>query len=147
GSADLPDGSKLDLSTTCPICNMKLEASNFGPAAIVLKDGKVVGFDGAGDLFRYLLSPEKQTIKTADIKAIYVTEYGTRNFVDARTAYYVVGTNVTGDMGPEVVPFSKKEAAEQFKSEQNGKRVVAFLDVTLDDLKSGKKLLKMRHGH
>jgi nitrous oxide reductase accessory protein NosL len=146
-TVDLPDGSKLDLSATCPICNMKLESSELGPAAIVFKDDKVLGFDGAGDMFRYVLSPEKHNVKLADIKAFYVTQYGTRNFLDAKTAFYVVGSQVTGSMGLEAIAFSTKEAAEKFKSEQNGKRVATFPEVTLDELESGKKILKMKHDH
>jgi len=143
-TVDLPDGSKLDLSTTCPICNMKLEGSTLGPAAVVFKDGKVVGFDGTGDMFRYVLDPKKHGFNPSDIKHLYVTEHGSRNFVDAKTSLYVVGSDVAGDMGPEVVPFSKKEEAEKFKADHHGKAVATYVQITLDDLKSKKKMLKMK---
>ena len=63
-TVDLPDGSKLDLTASCPVCNMKLEDSKLGVAAVVFKDGKVVGFDSAGDMFRYVLLPVKYSIST-----------------------------------------------------------------------------------
>jgi copper chaperone NosL len=142
---DLPDGAKLDLSTECPVCNMKLESSTLGPAAVVFKDGKVVGFDGPGDMFRYVLDPKKYGFDAAGIKDLYVTEHGTKNFIDAKKALYVVGSDVSGGMGPEVVPFSKKDDAEKFKSEHHGKNVASYIQITLDDLASKKKMLKMKH--
>jgi len=141
---DLPDGSKLDLSAACPICNMKLEGSTLGPAAVVFKDGKVIGFDGTGDMFRYVLDPAKHGFDPANIKLLFVTEHGTKNFVDAKAALYVVGSDVAGDMGPEVVPFAKKEEAEKFLADHHGKTIATYVQITTDDLKSKKKMLKMK---
>jgi copper chaperone NosL len=145
-TVDLPDGSKLDLSTSCPVCNMKLEDSKVGVAAVVFKDGKVVGFDSAGDMFRYVLAPVKYSIKTEDIKNMFVAEHGTKKLLDAKQAFFVIGSEVQAGMGAEVVPFSKKEDAEKFNSEKKGKRVAAYAEVSFDDVKSQKKMLKMEHG-
>lgn len=144
---DLPDGSKLNLEDICPVCKMKIESSVLGPAAIVLKDGKVLGFDAAGDLFRYYLEPEKYGLDVKQIKEMYVTEYGTKNFLNAKDALYVTGSDLQEGMGPELAPFSKKEDAEKFKSEHHGKNISKFSDLKMDDLKSAKKKLKMEHGH
>lgn len=141
----LPDGSKLDLSVPCPVCGMKPEESKLGPAAAVFKDGKVVGFDAPGDMFRYVLDPKKYGFEAGNVKDLFVTEHGTKNFIDAKKALYVVGSDVTGDMGPEVVPFSKKEDAEKFKSEHHGKNVASYVQITLEDVTSKKKMLKMKH--
>jgi len=139
---DLPDGSKLDLSAICPVCEMKVGAGTLGPAAVVFKDGKVIPFDGPGDFFRYLLSPSKYGFDLANIKAQFVTEYGTKNLIDPKSAFYVVGSDVTGGMGPEVIPFTKKEDAEKFMAAHHGKGVVGFSEVTLVDLKARKKIMK-----
>jgi nitrous oxide reductase accessory protein NosL len=143
--AELPDGSKLDLATTCPVCGMKLEASLLGPAAIVLKDGSVKGFDAAGDLFRFMFDPKKYSFDANNVKNICVTEYGTKKFIDGKTAFYVVGTDLQQGMGAEVAPFANKEDAEKFKEQHKGTGVVEFAKVTADDLKSKKKMLKMQH--
>jgi len=145
-TVDLPDGSKLDLGTSCPVCNMKLEDSTLGPAAVVFNDGKVVGFDSAGDMFRYVLEPVKYSISTGNIKNVFVTEYGTKKFIDAKQAFFVLGSDVKGSMGADVVPYAKKEDAEKFNSEHKGKRVTAYAEVTAADVKSEKKMLKMEHG-
>jgi len=145
----LPDGSTLDLSVACQVCNMKVGASTLGPAALVLADGKVIGFDGTGDLFRHVLEPQKYGLDTAAIKHLFVTEYGTKTFLDAKKAFYVTGSDVTGHMGPDVVAFSKKEDAEKFKADHHGAKVAAYAQLTLDDLKAKKKMLKMKEegGH
>jgi nitrous oxide reductase accessory protein NosL len=145
-TVDLPDGSKLDLSASCPVCGMKLEDSKIGPAAVVLKDGKVVGFDSTGDMFRYVLAPDKYSFDAGNIKNIFVSEYGTKKFIDAKQAFFVLGSDVEASMGSEVVPFSKKEDAEKFSSEHKGKRVAQYAAVTGDDVKAQKKMLKMEHG-
>ncbi|MCA1959961.1 MAG: nitrous oxide reductase accessory protein NosL [Desulfomonile sp.] len=145
-TADLPDGSKLDLSQPCPVCEMKLEASVVGQAAAIFTDGKVVGFDGPGDLLRYYLAPAKYGFDPKNIKHMYVTEYGTKKFIDAKQAFFVVGSDLAGEMGPELAAFSTKEAAEKFKSDHKGKNVVNFAGVTPDDLVSKKKKMKMEHG-
>ncbi len=145
-TVNLPDGAKLDLSGTCPVCNMKLGSSPSGPAAVVFKDGKVVGFDTTADMFRYVLAPKKYDFDAGNIKDIFVTEHGTKKFIDAKQAFFVVGSDVKGHMGAEVVPFPNKADAEKFSSEHKGKRVAAYGTVTLADLKSHKMMLKMEHG-
>ena len=141
---DLPDGSKLDTSTECPICHMSIEHGVPGPAAVVFKDGKVVGFDGAGDMFRYVLDPAKYGFEAGNIKHVYVTDYTTKKFLDAKEALYVLESDIQATMGSEVVPFSKKEDAEKFKTEHKGEKIVAYSEVTPEALKPKKKMLKMK---
>ena len=145
-TVNLPDGSQLDLSGPCAVCSMKLTSSVWGPAAVVFKDGKVAGFDTAGDMFRYVLAPKKYGFDPGNIKDIYVTEHGTKKFIDAKKAFFVVGSDLQGSMGPDVVPFLNKGDSERFSSEHKGKRVATFGEITLADLKSPKKMLKMEHG-
>jgi copper chaperone NosL len=146
-TVDLPNGAKLDLTQMCPVCNMKVGGGALGHAAVVFKDGKVVGFDGPGDMFRYLLEPGKYKFDPAQIANVYVSEYGSPKFLDAKTAFFVVGSDFTGMMGPDAAPFATKEAAEKFKTEHKGRAVVPFAEVKLTDLASKKKMMKMEHGH
>ena len=142
---DLPDGSKLDLETECPVCTMKIAGGTPGPSAVVFKDGKVVGFDGASDLFRYMFASDKHGFDPANVKTLYTTDYSTKKFIDAKGAFFVLDSMVEGSMGPEVIPFSKKEDAEKFKTEHKGNKVVTYSEVKADDVKPKKKMLKMKH--
>lgn len=142
---DLPDGSKLDLGGMCPVCNMKPTANPLGPAAAVFKDGKVVGFDGARHLFIYVLDSKTHSVDPTAITGLFVTQYGTKNFVDAKKAFFVMDSDLKGNMGSEVVPFATKEDAEKFKADHNGKRVATFGEIQFDDVKEKKSKLKMHH--
>ncbi|MDQ7783102.1 MAG: nitrous oxide reductase accessory protein NosL [Desulfomonilaceae bacterium] len=143
----LPNGAKLDLTVKCPVCNMELASGKLGPAAAVFKDGKVVGFDSTGDMFRYLLDPKKYGFDREAVQHVYVTQYGTKQFIDAKEAVYVLGSDLKGSMGPEVVPFADKAGADEFMKAHHGKKIVTFAEVGLSDLKPKKGLLKMKHGH
>ncbi len=143
---ELPDGSKADLSSICPVCGMKVEAGGIGFAALVLVDGSVKVFDGPGDFFRFVLSPDAYGFKITDLKHVFVTDYSEKKLIDAKKAYYVVGSSLTGGMGPEAVPFSTKEAADKFKIANNGKAVLTYNQVAIEHLKPRKKILKMEQG-
>ena len=57
---------------------------------------------------------------------------GAENWVEARQAYYVIGSSIRGGMGaPETVPFSTRAAADEFASE-NGGEVVSFPEIPPD---------------
>ncbi len=48
-------------------------------------------------------------------------------------------------MGPEMSAFSKKEEAEKFASGAVDKKVLAFSEVSLQDVGPKKKVLKLKH--
>jgi nitrous oxide reductase accessory protein NosL len=52
--------------------------------------------------------------------------------VDARAASYVSGSDVYGPMGRELVPFARREDAEEFRRDHHGTAILAFGDVTPD---------------
>jgi len=143
---DLPDGSKADLSSICPVCGMKVEAGSLGPAAVVLSDRSVKVLDGPGDFFRFILSPASYGFENTDLKQVFVTDYAAKKFIDAKKAYYVVGSSLSGGMGPEAVPFSTMEAADKFKRDNGGKAVLSYGEVAMEHLKPRKKILKMERG-
>jgi copper chaperone NosL len=137
---DLPNGSKLDLSATCPVCGMAvgggLESSATyayrdghmtgfgGAAASVFKDGKVVGFEGARCLFIYNTIPKRFGINVEDIVHRYVTDFNTKKLIEGNRAVLVLGSSIKGFMGYDLIAFSTREEAERFKSEYGGKRIV-----------------------
>jgi nitrous oxide reductase accessory protein NosL len=100
-------------------------------AQIVYTDGTVVFFDGAKDLFKYYLGLKTQGAgrTPAQIDGIYVTDYYDLKPIEARGAFFVVGSNVYGPMGKELVPLKERQAAEEFLRDHGGKAIVAFGDV------------------
>jgi copper chaperone NosL len=120
----------------CPVCGMFVAKYHQWIAQIQLQDGRHVFFDGPKDMFRYYLNPSKYdpTVHPDQIKEIYVTDYYTTKQIPAREALYVVGSDVLGPMGKEMVPIKGKEKAETFLKDHHGKRIIPFDQVTLTDL-------------
>ncbi len=98
---------------------------------IIFKDGTHAIFDGPKDMFRYYLNMKKYNPakKINDIDSIYVHEYYNVTFIDGRKAYYVVGSDVYGPMGRELIPFLKETDASAFTKDHKGK-ILRFGDVT-----------------
>ncbi len=61
-----------------------------------------------------------------------VTDYYTTQKIDGKTAFYVTGSDKTSPMGKDFVPFSKKEDAQSFMQEHNGKKIYSFDEITKD---------------
>lgn len=112
----------------CPVCGMFVYKYPDWVGQIIFNDRTVLFFDGAKDLFKYFFNMKKyEKGKTAnDIAAIYVTEYYNMELIDGRQAYYVVGSEVYGPMGRELIPFKTREEAEQFRKDHGGTFILTF---------------------
>ena len=116
----------------CPVCGMFVAKYPDWVAEILFADQHVVFFDGAKDLFKYYFKIKKYDSKRtrAEIVAIYVTEYYDLNLIDAKEAYYVVGSDVYGPMGHELIPLVTESDVREFMQDHKGKQVVRFHEVT-----------------
>lgn len=104
---------------------------------ILASRAEPVWFSSARDAFAFTLLPEE----AKDIRAIYVSDMarapsweapGAGNWVEARSAYFVIGSDMRGGMGAaETAPFSERAAAERF-AERHGGQVVSFTDMPAD---------------
>jgi nitrous oxide reductase accessory protein NosL len=130
GPEELPKPSKKD---KCPVCGMFVYKYPDFLARVAFRDGSMLFFDGAKDMFKYLLSMKKFSPgKTpADIKSVHVTEYYRLVTIDALKAYYVVGSDVYGPMGRELIPFEKESEAKEFLSDHRGRAVLRYGNITL----------------
>jgi len=99
-----------------------------GPRAQIHLAGstKPLWFSSVRDGLAYFKSLEQ----TAQILAFYVNDIGSANswqdmgagnWIDAKTAFFVVGSNAMGGMGvPEFVPFSNEDKGREFTIERGG---------------------------
>ena len=119
---------------TCPVCGMFVTKYPDWLATLVYKDGHAHHFDGAKDLFKYLLELNKWAPghRPEDIARIGVTEYYGLQRIDARQAYYVIGSDVLGPMGHELIPLQSAEDAAGFLQDHDGKRILRFDEVDLE---------------
>jgi copper chaperone NosL len=119
-------------------CGMNV-LEHTGPKGQIILASRIdpVWFSSARDAVSFTLLPEEPK----DIRAIYVSDMGkaaswdrpgAENWVDARKAFFVIGSRLKGGMGSnETVPFAERAAAERFSAE-NGGKVVAFAEIPRD---------------
>jgi len=116
----------------CPVCGMFVAKYPDFIAEVLFKDGSYAVFDGAKDMFKYYLNFKKYnpSKNVTDIDSIYVTDYYNLTLIDGLKAFYVVGSNVYGPMGKELIPFEKEAEAKEFMSDHSGKSLLKFKEVT-----------------
>jgi nitrous oxide reductase accessory protein NosL len=124
----LPDPGVKD---TCPVCGMFVAKYPEWIATVQYKDGHAHHFDGAKDMFKYLFDLHRWAPghKAANIQTIGVTEYYGLTRIDAREALYVIGSDVLGPMGHELVPLESEADAEAFLRDHKGTRILRFDEV------------------
>jgi copper chaperone NosL len=121
----------------CPVCGMFVARYPDFLAQIIFTDGSHALFDGAKDMFKYYFNIKKYNAAKdrADISSIYVTDYYSMQPIDGRAAWYVVGSDVFGPMGRELMPFVKETDAQAFMKDHAGKKLIRFDAVTPEVMK------------
>ncbi|MDO8932743.1 MAG: nitrous oxide reductase accessory protein NosL [Rhodocyclaceae bacterium] len=127
----------------CPVCGMLVAKYPNWAATVVWRDGHAHHFDGAKDMFKFLhdLAKFAPGHKSQDIAGLYVTDFYGLGKIDAKKAFYVIGSDVLGPMGHELVPLANAEDAADFMKDHKGKRLLGFDQVSRDvpqGLDSGK---------
>lgn len=121
----------------CPVCGMFVAKYPDFVAEVIFHDGSYAVFDGAKDMFKYYFNLGKYNPKKklSDLASVYVTDYYDLNLIDALKAFYVIGSDVYGPMGRELVPFESPSDAEAFMKDHRGKAILTFKEITLEKVK------------
>jgi copper chaperone NosL len=116
----------------CPVCGMFVAKYPDFVAEIIFRDGSYAVFDGVKDMLKYYFAIEKYNPKEkrSDIDVIYVTDYYDLTLIDGLSAFYVIGSDMYGPMGRELIPFSSRSEAEEFRKDHQGKAVLEFNGIT-----------------
>jgi nitrous oxide reductase accessory protein NosL len=136
---ELPEPKVTD---TCPVCGMFVAKYRPWVATVLYRDGHAHHFDGAKDMFKYLLDLPKWAPghRAEDIELIGVTEYYGLTRIDAHQAFYVIGSDARGPMGNELIPLETEADAAEFLQDHSGRRILRFDQVNqelLQKLDSG----------
>lgn len=125
---------KPGLRDSCPVCGMLVSKYPNWVAVALYRSGHAHFFDGAKDLFKYLQGSSKYAPGRSkdDLAALYVTEFYGLTKIDARKAFYVIGSDVLSPMGHELVPLETRADAEEFLKDHKGSRILTFDQVTVD---------------
>ncbi|HID39820.1 MAG TPA: hypothetical protein EYP36_09950 [Calditrichaeota bacterium] len=116
----------------CANCGMITSNYPNWEEKIILISGDTLYFDGPRCLFFTLLGSDKIA---SELSTVNVKDYYTLKYIDAKKAYYVIGSNVLGPMGKELVPFDNEEAAKEFVKDHKGDRILRFDQVDLNLIK------------
>ena len=132
-SIDLPQPVALSEEAVGHYCNMTV-LEHTGPKAQIhlANNPHPIWFSQVRDGVAFIRSPEEQE----DAVVVYVNDMGKakdwdfpgdETWIDAREAWFVIGSRKTGGMGtPEVIPFGAEQGATGFVAEHGG--VVVRLD-------------------
>lgn len=131
-------GDPVPPNAKCPVCGMFVSKYPDWTATASFKDGTTHYFDGPKDLLAYYLEPTRyqKGRRQADIAAMTVKEYYSLGLIDPRGAFFVLGSDVQGPMGSELIPFKTEKDAMAFKVDHKGKRIVRFSEITGQLLKT-----------
>ncbi|MDZ5650081.1 nitrous oxide reductase accessory protein NosL [Nitrospirillum sp. BR 11828] len=138
--AAIPAPHTLTDTDLAHFCNMAVTEHGGPKGQVLLKgDPMPVWFASVRDTVAYTLLPEEPK----DIAAIYVTDMDKLNdqhhppagsWIDARAAFYVVGSGEHGAMGGvELFPFGTEAGARAFAQAHDG-TVVRYADIRKDQV-------------
>ena len=126
-SRALPSPMTLNDDAAGFYCQMVI-LEHDGPKAQLFLEGGIapLWFSQVRDGLAYLKSPEQEGV----ILVLYVNDMGKApsyadpgadNWINAKDAFYVVGSDAIGGMGaPELVPFGTAESAQEFAATHGG---------------------------
>ena len=106
----------------CEICGMSIDPSSGWRAGASGASGPL-RFDTPKCLFRH--SQQRGAVEEP-----WVTEYYSQERRSAAALFYVVGSDLEGPMGRDLVPVSGAAEAEGFASDHGGDRVLSYREVT-----------------
>ncbi len=113
----------------CPVCGMFV-AKYPKWAAVIEVESKKYYFDGVKDMMKFYIFDVDFPYDRSKINNIEVTDFYTLQAIDAKKAFYVIGSDVYGPMGNELIPFLTKEAAQNFMTDHRGEKIITFNNIT-----------------
>jgi len=122
--------SKIEVpkDAKCPVCGMFV--AKYPQWVAMIEGEKRFYFDGVKDMMKYFFSQKISAEK------LFVSDYYKLSKLPAQKAFYVLGANVYGPMGAELIPFATHEDALNFARDHTGQKVISFDEITEAIVKS-----------
>ena len=136
----------VSAETRCSVCGMFVAKYPNWLALIHYDDPlQTRFFDGPKDMLVFYFNPEQYGGPAREtIKDILVKDYYSLNWLSAKDAFYVIGSDIYGPMGHELIPFASKEAADSFLKDHHGQEVLTFDKITPERVESLREGQRMR---
>ena len=116
--------SKL-VQEVCPIKNVDIDKHKDWAGYLELKDGSIIALSSPKYTFAYMLIEQKR-VGQDSVKSVYVTDYKNKKLINAKTAYYVFGSNIMSVGGDDLIPFALESDAKEFFQGNKGKQIYRF---------------------
>ena len=150
GSSQVAVPQPMDIppDVSCGKCGMYPAKYPRWQSQIVFKGGSMTPFDGCKCMFNFLFAMDEydKIHSLDDVSIAWVKDFNSGKWINAEDAYYVVGSNMMGPMGRELIPFADQGEAMKFHQEQGGNRM-NYAEISLGVLKTlGMGGMKMKHG-
>lgn len=136
-----------NISCGCGKCGMTPSINQTWQTQVIFKDGTMKAFDGCRCMFGFLLKMAHydKHHSSSDIAAVWVKDFITGDWMNARDAHYVIGSDGLGLMGKELIPFGDKQSAESFCKRYGG-QVTMYSSISTDTIKPLMEKMHMK-GH
>jgi copper chaperone NosL len=124
-----PGSAAPTVAGRCSHCGMKLVSDSPWFSEIVTEDGQKLGYDTPRCALTASLSGKKGKVRVQD--------FYDRKWHDAGEVRFVIGSDVLGPMGPDLVPVDTGRAGK-FQKDHQGEKTLSLVEITksvLDDLK------------
>ena len=129
----------------CRVCGMFVAKYQPWIAQIQYSADNVAMFDGVKDMMAYYFEPEKFGGKQGQkASSVYVKDYYSQEWIDGTKAIYVIGSDVMGPMGHELIPFNSTSAAKTFMKDHKGQQMFRFNEITLEKVTNLRAGMKMK---
>jgi nitrous oxide reductase accessory protein NosL len=139
---------EIPADVSCGKCGMFPANYPRWQSQIIFKDGSMTSFDGCKCMFNFLMAMDNfdKTHSADDVLVVWVKDFDSGAWINAVDAHYVVGSDMMGPMGKELIPFADSGAARKFHQESGGV-MMQYADITPEVLKGmGMGGMKMKHG-
>jgi len=131
----------MESTDECHLCGMLITRFDGPKGEVFRKEAaeQVFKFCSTRDMFSYYLDPEnKRNVAQMLVHDMSKMPWGSdsiddKYFIDAKTAWYVAGSEKTGAMGKTLASFSKEADAKAFAKEFGGK-AISFANINYDTL-------------
>ncbi|MEA1955915.1 MAG: nitrous oxide reductase accessory protein NosL [Campylobacterota bacterium] len=132
---------KVNEDEKCPVCGMFTYKYPRWATQIFYKyetDEFHYSFDGVKDMMKFYFDPMEwgkyEKAKRDSISKMLVTDYYSQKAIDARDAFYVIGSDIYGPMGDELIPFINEEDAKTFHKDHYAKKILKFSEITAQEV-------------
>lgn len=116
------DFIKVSKDEKCPVCGMFVYKYPKWAAQIFYGE-KHLSFDGVKDMMKYYFEHKE------GISKMLVSDYYSQKAIDAAKAYFVIGSDIYGPMGHELIPFKSEGEAKAFSLDHKGVKILKFEEI------------------